>query len=455
MFLDGTIVNVALPQLLLQFGGGLAFQQWVVDGYTLTVAAFILIAGALSDSLGRLTILRIGLIGFGVTSLLCAVSPTGELLIAFRAAQGLAGALLVPSSLALLASKYRGPVQTRAIGLWSAWTSAAFIAGPPLGGLLVDTVGWRWVFGINLPVVAVTLLAASRLHLPSTEARGRKIDVLGAFLAAAGLGGLVFALIEQGRLGWGDPFVLTFGAIGIAALTAYVLWERKATSPMMPLDLFRARNFSVGNATTFLVWGALWLGVFIVPVFLQQVAGFSGLVAGLATAPMTVISLLISSRVGTLAGRFGPRWFIAVGPLIAAAGYLWMLTVREPVNIWLGVIPGVLLAGTGIAITSTPISSAVLSAINAEQAGIGSAVNNAVARVAGLVAIAIVGSITGARLDLAGFHRVVIVVAIIMIAGAVLSGTLLRNPKPDMTLDPLPVDSNAARRPVANKPEGA
>ncbi|MCS5717733.1 DHA2 family efflux MFS transporter permease subunit [Herbiconiux sp. CPCC 205763] len=426
-FLDGTIVNVALPQIANELGGGLPVQQWVIDSYTLTLAAFILTAGALSDTFGRVTVLRVGLFAFGATSIACALAPDSTSLIVLRALQGLAGALLVPSSLALIASAFRGAAQTRAIGLWSAWTSAAFIGGPVLGGVLVDTVGWRWVFGVNVLPVVVTLVFLALLRKEQTS-RGGKVDIVGAVLGALGLGGAVFALIEQGQLGWTHPLIIVSALIGVAALAGFVVWEKRSPHPMMPLAMFRVRNFWVGNLTTFLVWGVLWLGVFIVPVFLQQVAGYSGSIAGLATAPMTVISLVISGAVGTLAGRWGPRWFVAIGPVIAAAGYLWMTSVSDPVNIWTSIVPGVLLVGTGIAITSTPVTSTVLNAIPAAEAGIASAVNNAVARVAGLIAIAMVGTITGGVLDYDAFRRVVVFVAVVMVIGAGVAAFGIRNP---------------------------
>ncbi|MFE3271102.1 MFS transporter [Streptomyces sp. NPDC059215] len=418
VFLDGSIVNVAVSGIGKDLGGGLSLQQWVVDSYTLSLAAFILLAGGLYDTYGRAAVLRAGLIGFGVASLGCAIAPDGTSLVIFRGFQGLAGALLIPGSLALIASTFRGAAQARAIGRWSAWTSASFIAGPMLGGVFVDTLGWRWVFGINVVPVAVTLLVLQRLKPTVNSTSTARVDLVGALTGVLGLGGIVFALIEQERLGWSNPLVLSSVLVGGIAVVVFLLWESRVQAPMMPLNLFRNRVFWTGNLATFLIWGPLYLGVFIIPVFLQQVVGYSATAAGAATAPMTIISIAVSSTVGSLAGKHGPRWFVTAGPVIAAIGYLWMATVHSPLNIWMQILPGIMLVGFGIATTSTPLTTSVLSSVGAAQAGIGSAVNNAVSRVAGLVAVALLGMITGGTLDYAGFRRVVAVVALFMLLGA-------------------------------------
>jgi EmrB/QacA subfamily drug resistance transporter len=427
-FLDGSIINVALPAIALDLGGGLPIQQWIVDAYLVTLCALILVAGSLSDIFGRVRVLRVGLFGFGAASVLCALAPSGEILVVARALQGIAGALLVPSSLALITASFRGKSQGQAIGRWSAWTSIAFIAGPVVGGLLVDSVGWRWVFGINVFPIIVTLLFLARLEEPAHTPAVRRIDYLGASLAIAGLGGPVFALVEQAHRGWGAPEVLIPLASGISSLVVFVWWQGRAAQPMVPLALFRIRNFGVGNLATAAIWGGVWLGVFIVPVFLQQVGAMTASEAGFATAPTAVIGLLVSSSVGKFVGRHGPRRFMIFGPVIAAVGFFWMASVTAPMNFWIEVLPGILLFGLGITATAVPVTTAVLSSISADQAGIGSALNNAIARVSGLVAIASVGVVTGGVLDYRGFQDVALVVGGLFLLGAAISAIGIRDP---------------------------
>lgn len=426
-FLDGSIINVALPAIDRELGGGLVLQQWVVDAYLITLGALILVAGSLSDTFGRGRILRIGLIGFGVTSLICAAAPTGVVLIVARALQGAAGAMLVPSSLALIISAFSGTAQGRAIGAWTAWTGVAFIAGPILGGLLVDYADWRWVFLINvLPIGAVIWLLTRLEEVPHAKGSA-SVDVTGAVLAAVGLGGPVFALIEQERLGWTDPLVLVPLVVGLIALPVFVWWESRTAQPMMPLGLFQVRNFAAGNLATIAIYGALAFGSFIVTLFLQQVVGFTATAAGLALLPTTIMMLLLSSRFGALSGRFGPRMFMTIGPIVGGIGYLLMTTASTPVNFWLQIFPGVIVFGLGLSITVAPLTSAILSSISAEQAGIGSAINNAVSRVAGLVVVAMTGIIVGGQLDLHGFRRAALVTGLLLVIGGVISAAGIRN----------------------------
>ncbi|MBC7441016.1 MAG: MFS transporter [Ramlibacter sp.] len=425
-FLDGSIINVALPAISRELGGGLALQQWVVDGYLLSLGALILVAGSLSDTFGRVRVLRTGLIWFGITSLACMVAPWAGALVLARILQGAAAALLVPSSLALITSTFRGAAQGKAIGAWTAWTGVAGIAGPVLGGIMVDTVSWRLVFGINVIPIAVTLVVLAKIDEPARTGPVTPVDVWGAGLAVVGLGGPVFALIEQGRLGWGSPVVLVPLLVGIVAFAGFLWWEARAPYPMMPLGLFRIRNFGVGNIATVGIYSALSLGFFVVTLYLQEVAGFSATVAGLAGVPVTVMLLLFATLFGTLAGRYGPRRFMTGGPVVAGVGFLLLIGAVPPIDVWLEVVPAVVLIGLGLAITVAPLTSAVLGSIRAEQAGIGSAINNAVSRVAGLVAVALAGTIIGGVLDVPGFQRVMVVVAVLMFAGGAVSWVGIR-----------------------------
>jgi EmrB/QacA subfamily drug resistance transporter len=429
-FLDGSIINVALPAISRELGGGLALQQWVVDGYLLSLGALILVAGSLSDTFGRVRVLRAGLLWFGITSLACGLAPTGVILIIARLLQGVAAALLVPSSLALITSRFSGVAQGKAIGAWTGWTGVAGIAGPLLGGILVDAASWRLVFLVNVIPIAVTMFLLRRVEEPSRPATGARVDLLGAALAVVGLGGPVFALIEQGRFGWGSPIVWAPMLVGLISFAAFLWWEARAPQPMMPLGLFRERNFAMGNLATIGIYAALSLGFFIFALYLQQVGGFSATLAGFAGIPATVMMLLFATLFGTLAGRYGPRLFMTVGPFVAGAGFLLLVTAVPPIDFLLHVLPGIVLVGLGLAITVAPLTSAVLGSIHPDQAGIGSAINNAVSRVAGLVAIAMTGTIVGATLDVAGFQRAMVVVAVLMFIGGIVSWVGIRTPVP-------------------------
>lgn len=429
-FLDGTVVSVALPAIADELAGpgmeALPLQQWVVDAYLITLGALMLVAGSISDVYGRRRVLAAGLVGFALASILCAVAPTGPFLVLARALQGVAGALLVPSSLALIIATFSGEAQSRAIGRWTALTTGAMIVGPFVGGMLVDFASWRWVFWINVPVIAVTLWLLR--GVPAAEGEpGRHIDVPGAVLAALGLAGVVFGLIEGERLGWTSPVILVSIIAGAVMLVAFVLYQRRAADPMLPLRLFRARNFAWGNLATTAIYGALSLGGFVLTLFLQQVAGYSATGSGVAQLPTTLAMIGLSAWFGTLAGRYGPRLFMTVGPIVAGIGYLLMLAMDETAYYPTQVLPGQLVFGLGLAITVAPLTAAILGAVPTHDAGIGSAVNNAVARVAGLVTVAFAGIITGGVLDVASFHRALLVTAGLLFLGGLLSLVGIRN----------------------------
>lgn len=429
-FLDGAVINIALPAIEADLGGGLALQQWAVDAYLLTLGSLILLAGSLSDSFGRLRILRIGLYGFGLTSVVCAIATDGTILVVARALQGAAGALLVPSSLALIIATFPRSEQDRAIGRWTAWTTSAFLVGPLLGGALVDLVSWRLVFAINVLPIAAALVMLRPLGRDEPNPDRARVDWLGAALGVFGLGGTVFALIEQGRLGWADPLVFVPMTVGLVSLVAFVAWERRAPAPMLPLTLFRARNFAAGNLATLFIYAAFSLGLFALPIFLQESGGFPATLAGLATLPPTVMLVLLGSWFGGLGGRYGPRLFMALGPMIVAIGWLLTLALDLPVDYWWQVFPGMVVTGLGMAMTVAPLTAAILGAVDPARAGIGSAVNNAVARIAGLVAIASIGVIVAGRLDVDGYHRVAIATALLLVVGGAVSWIGIRNPAP-------------------------
>lgn len=420
-FLDGAVINVALPAIRTDLGGGLVVQQWVVDGYLITLGSLILIAGSLSDSFGRLRIMRIGLYGFGASSLACALAQDGVMLVIARVVQGAAGALLVPSALALIIATFSKDEQGKAIGRWTAWTTAAFLGGPFLGGVLVDHANWRLVFAINVLPIAAALVLMRGLGTDEQPAHRARVDYLGAVLGVVGLGGPVFGLIEQSRLGWSSPGVWIPIIVGTIAFGAFLWWERRAPEPMVPLGMFRIRNFGFGNLATLFIYGAFGFGGFVLSVFVQEVGEYPATLAGLISLPSGVLLIALSPRFGALATRFGARIFMTVGPLVVAAGWSWMLLVDMTVDYWTQLFPGIMLIGLGTAITVAPLTSATLGAVEQARAGIGSAINNAVARIAGLVTVACTGLIVGSALDLTGFHRAVLVTAALLVLGAVAS----------------------------------
>lgn len=427
-FLDGSVVNVALPAIVHDLGGGLEVQQWVVDAYLITLGSLILLAGSLSDLFGRKRILVAGLIGFGVTSLLCAIAPTSIFLIIARGLQGIAGALLVPSSLALIIANFSGKAQGKAIGTWTAWTGISFIIGPLLGGFLVDSFSWRLIFAINIVPIVLCLYLMTHLTIKDTVSQ-LKLDVYGAILCSVGLFGVVFALIEQPTYGWLNGIIYGSLLLGLGCLIAFVVYENKITNGMLPLSLFKVRNFTAGNLATITIYGGLSIATFLIVIFLQQVSGYSALEAGLTLLPVTLIMFVLSPRFGKLAGTYGPRMFMTFGPLIAGAGFLLMLRVGAHVNYVNQLLPGILVFALGLSMTVAPLTTAVLGNIDKDHSGIASAINNAISRIAGLIAIAILGVLIGNNISLSGFHRAILATAVLLVIGGLVSFIGVRNPE--------------------------
>ncbi|SEH83747.1 drug resistance transporter, EmrB/QacA subfamily [Mycolicibacterium rutilum] len=453
-FLDGSVVNLALPAISREFDAGLALQQWVLDGYLLALGALILVAGAVSDQFGRLAVLRAGLVVFAVASVLCALAPTGAVLVAARVLQGVGAAFLVPSSLAMINARFTGAAQARAIGTWTAWTGTAFVIGPLLGGILVDALDWRWIFGVNLLPLAVTLALTTRLPADERGAgRDGRVDGVGATLNAVGLTAVVYALIEGQRLGFAHLGVLAGLVLGAACLAAFPLWERRVAHPMMPLQIFAARNFAVGNLATVFLYAAVSLGMLIVALFLQETVGLGATEAGLVTLPIPVLSFLLARWFGTLAGVHGPRLFMAVGPVVAAAGFVLMAGVHEPVDVWTQLLPGLVVFGLGLTITVSPLTAAVLAAVEPSQSGVGSAVNNAISRIAGLIAVAFTGVIVGSRVDFDGFRQGALVTAALFATAGAVAAVGIRNAQCDVTR--IPAESVAGCHDRATPPPAA
>ncbi len=401
VFLDGTIVNVALPAIRASLHGGLAQQQWVVEAYLLTLSSLLLVGGSLGDLLGRKRIFAAGLIGFGCFSLLCALAPSGGVLIAARAVQGIAGAMLVPSTLAMLVDTFPKSERAAAIGSWTAWVGIATVIGPLGGGVLVQAASWRWIFAVNvLPVIVVLVLLRK---LPADRPTPGHVDVPGGILCALALAGPVFALIEQPTYGWSNPRVLVPLLVGLLLMAAFLAWERRSPEPMLPLRLFRIRNFAVGNLTTLMLYAGLGVATFFLVVFIQQVGGYTPIEAGTALLPITLMMFFLSRRFGALADRLGPHWFMTVGPLVAGAGLLLLARTDSHANYLTQILPGVGVFGLGLSATVAPLTATVLSSVEEGHSGLASGVNNAVSRVAGLLAIAALGAVISgsftARLD--------------------------------------------------------
>jgi EmrB/QacA subfamily drug resistance transporter len=391
---DSTVVNVALPAIEEDLGGGLAGQQWTSNAYLLTLSSLLLVAGSLGDLFGARRVFALGVTGFGVTSVFCALAPTIELLVVARALQGVFGALLTPSALAVIVATFPPNERGRAVGAWTAWGGIGTILGPLIGGQLVDTASWRWIFAINVPIVLITLFLVLRV-VPQGEPRAAdaRVDVVGATLCALGLAGITYGLISQPLNGWGSAMVWLPLIGGAILFASFVVWEARSAHPMLPLALFRRRNFAVGNIQTFSMYAGLGLLFFFLVLFLQQVAGYGALEAGTTTIPVTLVMFALSMRFGALADRFGPRFFMGVGPLVAAVGLAFFLGLDADVDYLTDLLPGLLIFALGLSMTVAPLTATVLADADEHNAGIASGVNNAIARVASLIAIAAIGAV--------------------------------------------------------------
>jgi EmrB/QacA subfamily drug resistance transporter len=437
--IDGSIVNVALPAIEQDLGGGLSAQQWVSNAYLLTLGSLILIGGSLGDIYGERRVFAIGVTAFGALSLACALAPTIDVLIGARALQGAAGALVTPSSLAIIVAAFEQRERGAAIGSWTAWGAIAAIVGPLAGGLVVDQASWRWIFALNVPLVLGTLILILTAVPRTTRVAQRRVDVVGAGLCALGLGGIVFALIEQPSHGWASPVILGPLIAGAVAFAAFVAYERRAAEPMLKLELFARRNFAVGNLETLGVYAGLAILFFFLVIYLQQVAGYSALESGLTTVPVTIVMFALSRRFGALADRHGPRVFMGAGPLISAGGILLLLRVGMDPSYAGDLLPALLVFALGLSLTVAPLTATVLSDADEHDAGIASAINNAVARVAGLVGVSVVGVVVAGTLvgdtfaanteSVRAFHQVVVICAVLLAAGGVAGAIGIVNPR--------------------------
>ena len=435
--IDATVVGIALPTIGRTFHTGVTELQWVTNAYTLTLAGLLLLGGSLGDHYGRRRVFEIGTASFAVASLLCALAPDARALIGARALQGVGAALLTPGSLAILQASFAHDERSKAIGAWAGLGGAATAVGPFLGGWLISAVSWRLIFFINLPVAAAVLAISSR-HVPESRdpTMTGRLDIPGAALFSLALAGLTYGLTEGASLGWGS--LATLGALiaGVGLLVAFCVVELQQKSPLLPLGIFRSAQFSGANAVTFIVYAGLGGALFLLPIQLQQVLGFSPLDAGVALLPVTVIMLALSSRSGALAARIGPRLQMSVGPLFVGAGLALLARVGVTDRYLAGGLPALIVLGFGLAVTVAPLTAAVLAAAPTRHSGIASAVNNDVARVGSLVAVAVLPSLAGITgesylhpvMFSAGFHTAALIAAGACVVGSLVALLTIRNP---------------------------
>ncbi|WP_240562924.1 MFS transporter [Mycobacterium sp. IS-1264] len=443
-FLDSTVTNLALPAIEHDLGGGLALQQWIVDGYLLATAAAILPGGSISDLYGRVPVMRFGLLAFGAGSVLAAVATSPAMLITARFVQGLGAAFLVPGSLALINTVFDKAHQSAAIGVWTGWTGTAFALGPLLGGMCVDFLGWRWIFVLSAIPMATGYALTFWLCPMSRRVAGARVDTAGVALSAMGLAAPAYALIESQHYGWTDPIVITPSVIGIAALTGFVYWQRRSRCPMLPLPLFTFRNFAAANLVTVFVYGALTLGSLAITLYTQEIGGYSATATGLTTLPIPVLSFVFARQVGRFAGRVGPRAFLIAGPALAGIGLLLIRPKPHGFHAIPDLVPGMTVLAFGLVATITPLTSVTLASVPTEYNGLASAINNAVSRLAALISIGSIGLISVGTASAAGLAHVLEVSAALFALGALCAALLITNPPAGC--QPVPCDVAALCR---------
>ncbi|HKR67259.1 MAG TPA: DHA2 family efflux MFS transporter permease subunit [Streptosporangiaceae bacterium] len=454
--IDATVVGIALPAIGKDFNASLADLQWVVTSYTLTLAGLLLVAGALGDRYGRKRVFQIGVAWFTIASILCLIAPNSPFLIGARALQGVGAALLTPGSLAIIEASFHPDDRGKAIGAWSGFAGVGVAIGPFIGGWLIQAVSWRLIFAINVPI-AVLVVAVTWRHVPESRDMREtgRVDITGGLLVTLGLIGLTYGLIDGPAAGWNRAAPLASVIAGAALLAVFVLWERRARNPVLPLSLFSSTQFTSANIVTFIVYGALGGALFLLPIQLQQVSGYTALEAGISLLPVTVIMLLLSARSGALAARIGPRLQMTLGPFVIAAAFVLFARIGTSGDYLTEVLPAVVVFGFGLAINVAPLTSTVLAAAPAENAGAASAINNDVARAASLIAVAVLPAAAGLTgtsylhpdTFSAGFRMASFISAGLCVAGGVLAGLTIRNPRP-AALEPEAAAAAAPERAV-------
>jgi EmrB/QacA subfamily drug resistance transporter len=424
VFLDGTVVSLALPSISKDLGASFAALQWIADGYLLSLSSLLLLGGSLGDILGRKKIYLYGLYGFGFFSLLCGLAPNSEVLILFRILQGFFGALLVPGSLAIINTNFPREERGKAIGQWSAWSGATTALGPLVGGYLIDAASWRWIFFINVPLITLCIFLTIKNVEESKDKTIRKIDFNGAVLAALALAGITYGLIEGPANDWRASATLPLAA-GLVFSIAFLWYEKQKKDPMVPLGLFRSRNFSGSNIMTLAMYGALAGFMFALVIYLQTKMGYSAIKAGASLLPVTILLLLLSKRVGGLSSKYGPRYFMVIGPILAGIGILLLLNLKPGDGYITFLLPRVILFGLGLSIMVAPLTTTVMTSVNEVSSGIASAINNVVSRIGGLVVIALLGLLGTDSV----FRFSIVLCGLLAISAGLLSFAIIKNPK--------------------------
>ncbi|HVO86405.1 MAG TPA: MFS transporter [Candidatus Binatia bacterium] len=423
-FLDGSIVTLALPKIQSALNTSFSDLQWIVVGYSLSLGSLMLLGGSLGDIFGRKRIYLVGLIGFGLTSLLCATAPNVNALIAARIVQGAFGALLVPGGLAIINTNFPREERGAAIGKWTAFSGSFAVIGPLAGGYLLDVASWRWIFFINLPLIALCALLGSKSIEETKDDKPRQIDVGGAILAALALSGICYGLIHGPTTNWAPLSVISL-VIGGVLTVGFLWWESVTKDPMVPLGLFRSRNFAGSNAMTLTMYGALAGFMFALVIYLQTKMGYSSLIAGISLLPVALLMAFFSSKVGRLSAKHGPRLFMAVGPLISAVAMLLLLSYSPGDRYLSFLLPRVILFGIGLTLMVAPLTTTVMTSVSDSSSGIASGINNDISRIGGLVTVAVLGILGTAQV----FRFSMGLCAVLAASAGVMSLLIIRNPK--------------------------
>jgi len=425
VFLDGTIVNLALPKISQGLNGRFSDLQWIVDGYLLSLSSLILLGGSLGDIFGRKKVYLAGLIGFGVFSLFCGLAPSTGFLIAFRFLQGVFGALLVPGGLALINTNFSRAERGQAIGRWSAWSGIMTTIGPLAGGYIIDAISWRWIFFINIPLIIICALLMQANAEESSADHNRSVDIFGGITAGVGLAGITYGLIEGPVDGWGARSIMALTG-GLFIFLAFIWYEAKATDPMVNLSLFKSRNFSGSNLMTLAMYGALSGFMFSLVIFMQTRLHYSAIKAGLSLLPVSLMLLFFSGRVGALSARVGPKLFMVIGPLLASLGMFLLIGYGPGDSYWWFLLPRVLVFAAGLVLLVAPLTTTVMTSVEDTNSGIASGINNAVSRIGGLIIIAVLG-LAGAG-DVFKFSMALC--AVLAMLAAIISFITIKNYKP-------------------------